>query len=117
MKIMLITACGNKKENKPVEAGKLYKTIVEEQKITSEYRQAEFYNGDTTDDHLMHITGLLKDQNGALYYKVKNSWGSKGLGNGGYVYMSVPYLRLKMISFMVNKAALSEDLKAKLDLK
>jgi bleomycin hydrolase len=98
------------------EQGKLFEKIVPEQKITAEYRQKEFYNGATTDDHLMHITGLLKDQNGNLYYKVKNSWGSKGLGNGGYVYMSVPYLRLKMISFMVSKEALNADLKKKLAL-
>jgi len=96
--------------------GKLFKKIVSEQKVTAEYRQQEFYNGATTDDHLMHITGLLKDQNGNLYYKVKNSWGTKGLGHDGYVYMSVPYLRLKMISFMVNKAALNADLKEKLAL-
>ncbi len=96
--------------------GKLFKVITPEQKITAEYRQKEFYNGDTTDDHLMHITGLLKDQAGNLYYKVKNSWGSKNLGHGGYVYMSVPYLRLKMISFMVNKEALDAKLKTTLDL-
>ncbi len=27
----------------------------------------------STDEHLKHITGLLKDQNGTTYYKVKNS--------------------------------------------
>ena len=111
MAILPVATTKSLKEN-----GKLFKTIVPEQKITSEYRQKEFYNGDTTEDHLMHITGLLKDQEGNLYYKVKNSWGSKGLGNAGYVYMSVPYLRLKMISFMVNKEALDKSLKIKLDL-
>ena len=45
----------------------------EENIITPEFRQEEFENYNTTDDHLMHIIGLVKDQNGTEYYKVKNS--------------------------------------------
>jgi len=43
---------------------------------------------------------------------VKNSWGTKGerIGNGGYVYMSKAFFRLKTISVMVNKDALSDVL-------
>lgn len=52
--------------------------IVNESTITPEFRQEEFENYNTTDDHLMHITGLVQDQNGKEYYKVKNSWGSTG---------------------------------------
>ncbi|MFA5298240.1 MAG: C1 family peptidase [Lutibacter sp.] len=83
--------------------------IVEETRITPEFRQQEFENFNTTDDHLMHIVGLVKDQNGTEYYKVKNSWGTTGdrIGNGGYVYMSKAFFRLKTISVMVNKEALS----------
>ena len=80
-----------------------------EKTITPELRQQEFENFNTTDDHLMHIVGKMKDQKGNLYYKVKNSWGStSGLNvtNGGYIYMSVPYLRLKAISVLVHKNAL-----------
>ena len=44
--------------------------------ITQEVRQLAFDNLETTDDHAMHIIGTAKDQNGTLYYKVKNSWGS-----------------------------------------
>ncbi len=89
--------------------------IKPEKKITQEYRQAEFENFDTTDDHLMHIVGKMKDQKGNIYYKVKNSWGSN-MANGGYIYMSVPYLRLKAISVMVNKAALDPGMKSKLSI-
>ena len=90
--------------------------IVEETKISPEFRQQEFENYDTTDDHLMHIVGLVKDQNGTEYYKVKNSWGTTGerIGNGGFVYMSKAFFRLKTISVMVNKDALSEKLKSPL---
>lgn len=85
--------------------------IVEETKVSPEFRQKEFENYNTTDDHLMHIVGLVKDQNGTEYYKVKNSWGTTGerIGNGGYVYMSKAFFRLKTISVMVNKDALSKS--------
>lgn len=84
--------------------------VSEEKKITQEFRQHEFENYNTTDDHLMHIVGLLKDQNGTSYYKVKNSWGtdSKRIGNGGYIYMSETYFKLKTISIMLHKDALAK---------
>lgn len=86
--------------------------IVEENSVSPEYRQQEFENFNTTDDHLMHIVGLAKDQNGTEYYKVKNSWGTEGdrIGNGGYVYMSKAFFRLKTISVMVHKDALESKL-------
>ena len=47
---------------------------VQEMNVTQEIRQEAFDNYQTTDDHGMHITGMAKDQNGNVYYKVKNSW-------------------------------------------
>lgn len=90
--------------------------IKTEKKITPEFRQAEFENFDTTDDHLMHIVGKMKDQKGNIYYKVKNSWGTDKarVANGGFVYMSVPYIKLKAISVLVHKNGL--DAKTKKDL-
>lgn len=87
--------------------------IVEEEIITPEFRQTEFENYNTTDDHLMHIIGLVKDQNGTEYYKVKNSWGtnSNRIGNDGYIYMSKAFFKLKTISVTVHKDALSKNLK------
>ena len=92
--------------------------IVIEKKITPEFRQQEFENLTTTDDHLMHIVGTVKDQKGNVYYKVKNSWGSdeKKVANGGYVYMSVAYMKLKAISVMVHKDGISKETKKKLGL-
>ena len=49
---------------------------VKEKTITQEMRQAEFDNYQTTDDHGMLLTGTAKDQDGNLFYKVKNSWGT-----------------------------------------
>lgn len=92
--------------------------IVKEKSITEEYRQQEFENYNTTDDHLMHIVGLVKDQNGTEYYKVKNSWGNSGerIGNNGYIYMSKPFFKLKTISVMVHKKALPKDVLEKLEI-
>ena len=91
------------------------KEIIKEKNITSSFRQSEFENFNTTDDHLMHIVGLVKDQQGNRYFKVKNSWGTKQ-GNNGYVYMSIPYFKLKTISVLVHKDGLLNDLKKKLNI-
>jgi len=100
----------NKEENK-----KGLTELVEELDITPDFRQAEFENYHTTDDHLMHITGIVKDQNGGKYYKVKNSWGTSH-ANGGYVYISESYMELKSISIMIHKDALSNEAKKNLKI-
>jgi bleomycin hydrolase len=89
--------------------------IKPEKMISPEYRQAEFENYNTMDDHLMHIIGKAKDQKGNLYYKVKNSWGTKS-GRDGFVYMSVAYLKLKAISVLVHKDGLKSSTKKSLGL-
>jgi bleomycin hydrolase len=87
--------------------------IKPEMNVTPEFRQAEFENGTTTDDHLMHIVGKVKDQKGNMYYKVKNSWGTNGKNNG-FVYMSVPYMKLKAISVLLHKDILTKKTKKEL---
>ncbi len=93
-------------------------SIYPEKEITQEYRQQEFENFNTTDDHLMHITGTVKDQDGNVYYMVKNSWGSnpERTANGGYVYFSEAYIRLKTISITLHKDAVTKDVAQKLSL-
>ncbi len=88
-------------ENETVKEG-IFKVLYHEPYISQEKREAEFLNFNTTDDHLMHIVGLVKDQNGTHYFKVKNSWGTKA-GREGYFYMSEAYIRLKSISVTVHK--------------
>lgn len=89
--------------------------IKPEKAITQEYRQQEFENFTTQDDHLMHIVGKVKDQKGTIYYKVKNSWGTTS-GVDGFVYMSVSYMRLKSISVLMHHDALSSTTKKTLHL-
>jgi bleomycin hydrolase len=92
--------------------------VRKEKTITAAYHQQEFENLTTTDDHLMHITGIATDQNGNAYFRVKNSWGSntKRVPNDGYVNMSEAFFRLKTISVMVHKDALPKALRQKLGL-
>ena len=84
--------------------------------VTQEIRQQGYESFVTTDDHLMHITGIVKDQNGTKYYITKNSWGTERNSNGGYLNMSESYVRAKTIYVMVHKDALPKALKKKLGL-
>lgn len=92
--------------------------LVKEMKVTPDYRQQEFENFNTTDDHLMHITGLVVDQKGNIYYKIKNSWGtnSERIGNDGYILMSEAYFKLKTISIMLHKDAITKEIRVKLSI-
>lgn len=89
---------------------------VPERVITQEIRQKAFDNYQTTDDHGMHITGLAKDQNGAQYYYVKNSWGSTGNSYNGFFCASKPFVAYKTILIMVNKDAVPKEILKKLGL-
>ena len=83
--------------------------------ISEEMRQNAFDNYSTTDDHLMHITGLAKDQNGTTYFIVKNSWGTDNPYDG-YLYVSEAYVKLRTTSVLLNKATLNTVTKEKLGL-
>lgn len=87
---------------------------VKEKEITQEMRQKEFDNYLTQDDHGMHIVGTAKDQEGNLYYKVKNSWGTEDHIYDGYFYASDAFVRLKTIDIMVHKDAVPDAIREKL---
>ncbi len=87
-----------------------------EVKVTPEIRQQGYEAGKTTDDHLMHITGIATDQNGTKYYITKNSWAADSNDFGGYLNMSESYVRAKTIYILVHKDALPEALKEKLGI-
>jgi bleomycin hydrolase len=83
---------------------------------TQAARQEAFDRFETTDDHLMHITGKSKDQNGNTYYITKNSWGTTN-PFGGYQHVSRNYYLMKTVGIVVHKDALPMDVKTKLGIK
>lgn len=89
---------------------------VPEINVTQEIRQAGYENFTTTDDHLMHVTGIVKDQNGTKYYITKNSWGTERNKAGGYLNMSESYVRAKTIFVMVHKNGVPAAIRAKLGI-
>ena len=93
-----------------------FSTPKKERSIKQENRQEMFDNYRTTDDHLMHITGIANDQAGNKFYLVKNSWGTGNHIYKGYHYVSEAYMRAKTIFFMVHKEAVPEETAGKLNL-
>lgn len=88
---------------------------VKELEVTQKNRQEAFDNQQTTDDHLMHITGMATDSKGNTYFVVKNSWGTNA-GIEGYVYVSEAYFRMKSISIIVHKDGVPKDTRKKFGL-
>jgi bleomycin hydrolase len=103
------------KEERTAEAYKFSQPFPE-MAVTQAMRQETFENKTTTDDHLMHITGIVKDQNGTDYYITKNSWGADSNSSGGYLNMSGNYVKAKTIFVMVHKNAIPPEIKTKLGL-
>lgn len=79
-----------------------------ELEIDAALRQKAYDNYETTDDHGMHITGVVKDQEGNKYYITKNSWGTK-YGFDGYLYMSEAFVKYKTLSIMIHRDALPKS--------
>ncbi len=100
-------------ENKDEESKEL---LPEKEKvITQEMREETFDNFQTTDDHLMHLTGIAENQEGTKFYYTKNSWGTK-YKYDGYWYMSESFVKLKTIAIMVHIDAIPEGIKIELGI-
>jgi len=82
--------------------------------VTQDIRQKGYEAFTTTDDHLMHVTGIVKDQNGTKYYITKNSWGTDRSPYNGFLNMSESYVRAKTIFIMVHKDAVPKEIREKL---
>ncbi|MDI3320318.1 aminopeptidase C [Pinibacter soli] len=99
----------------PMEQMDMFNGPKPEKTITPEIRQDAFNNYQTTDDHGMQIVGLSTDQNGKEYYVVKNSWGETN-DYKGYLYVTKNYVLYKTTGLMINKAALSKEMVAKMKI-
>jgi bleomycin hydrolase len=87
-----------------------------EKAITPEIRQRAYDNYETTDDHGMLFVGTATDQNGTIYYKVKNSWGHEDHKYDGYLYASETYVRYKTMNIFLHKDAIPKHILKKLKL-
>ncbi len=96
--------------------------IIPDYDIPSEYinedaRQFRFSNETTTDDHGMHLIGILENYKGTSkdWYLIKDSSsGSRNVGednpNFGYYFFHEDYIKLKMMGFTIHKDAVKDIL-------
>ncbi len=78
-------------------------------------RQLSFADSTSYMDHMMHITGLTKDENGHKWYYVKNSWG-KINELDGFLLMDENYFVIKTAAIVVNKNAIPPAIRKKMNL-
>lgn len=75
--------------------------------IDENARQFRFDNKSSGDDHGIHLIGYTT-KNGKDWFLIKDSGsGSKNVEPKGYVYYHEDYVKLKMLSFMVHKDAVT----------
>ncbi len=96
--------------------------LIPDYDIPSEYinedaRQFRFSNKTTTDDHGMHLVGVLENYKGSGkdWFLVKDSSsGSRNVGEDdpkfGYYFFSEDYVKLKMMDFTIHKDAVKDIL-------
>jgi len=94
--------------------GRFQKEVAE---VSQDDHDKTIYNQSTTDDHLMHLVGVTKDQFGTKYFLTKNSWSDKSNSLGGYLNMSDKFIRLRTIAIMVHKDAIPKNIAKKLGIK
>jgi len=82
----------------------------QEMEINQHKRQIAFERLQITDDHLMHIIGVAKNDKGKKFYIVKDSGGEYGPYNG-YLYMSEAFFKMKTTAITLNNKALPESIK------
>jgi bleomycin hydrolase len=80
--------------------------------INQDSREFRFANRGSTDDHVLHVIGWLKRDDGE-WFLLKDSWRTAFEGRfKGYFFYRDDYVKLKMLTFLVHKDAVA-DLLAK----
>lgn len=77
--------------------------------IDENARQFRFSNGTTTDDHALHLVGYAEKSNGT-WFLIKDS-GSSGHNHKnapGYYFYHEDFVKLKMMTFTVNRDAVKD---------
>lgn len=76
--------------------------------INQDTREAEFLNGRTEDDHLVHAVDH-RHLDGHDWYLIKNSHGT-GTGRRGYVWIRDDWFALRVLGIMLHKDALPAEI-------
>lgn len=79
-------------------------------------RQKAFDDQSTLLDHMMHIVGVVKDNQGNKWYYIKNSWGDKSNPLGGYLFMRDDYFKIRTVAIIINKKTIPVDIQKKMGL-
>lgn len=80
------------------------------------YRQTAYDDQSTLLNHMMHITGMVKDKTGKKWYYIKNSWGNSSNGIGGFLFMREDYFKVRTVAIIVNKQAIPAAIRQKLGI-
>lgn len=81
--------------------------------IDENARQFRFSNGTTTDDHGLHVVGY-QEKDGTTWFLFKDSGAGSRTGgpeknlNFGYYFVHEDYIKLKMMTFLVNKEVMKD---------
>jgi bleomycin hydrolase len=74
--------------------------------VSQEAREYRFQEGNTTDDHLMHIVGY-QEINGVDWFLIKDSWRDAWEGKEkGYFLYREDFVKLKVLAYLVHKDAI-----------
>ncbi len=79
-------------------------------------RQFAFEKHTTELDHMMHIVGRTKDNQGNAWYYIKNSWGNYTNSFGGFLFMREDYFKIRTVAIIVNKNAIPVAIRAKMGI-
>ena len=81
---------------------------MESENINQEAREYRFEEGNTTDDHLMHMIGY-HNYNGTDWFLVKDSWRDAWEGQEkGYFFYRGDFVKLKVLAYLVHKDAIPD---------
>jgi bleomycin hydrolase len=76
-------------------------------------RQKAFEDKSTLLNHMMHIVGVIHDNDRQKWYYIKNSWGDQTNSLGGFLFMRDDYFKIRTVAIIVNKKAIPEDINKK----
>jgi len=71
--------------------------------INEDSRQFRFSNGSTTDDHGIHVVGIMQNNDGDWYLIKDSGSGAQNGPNKGYRFYHSDYIKLKIMDLVVHR--------------